>query len=111
VALSSTEQRRPYKRVVDDGSPLSELLGRAFADADGIEYQPPRVSELSDLLGADNFKQLMQSPRIAAAIKIWANAADAGRPGIVRSLAVLIADEVGRSDLEKRIAWEIGKLK
>ena len=102
---------RAQSRTDTSGIPISELLGRALAEATGEEYQPPAVAELEDLLGSDNFKQLMESSRIATAIKVWANASDADRPKITKNLATLIADEVGQSQLEKRIAWEIGKLK
>jgi hypothetical protein len=93
------------------GIPLSEVIGRALAEVDGTEYEPPRLSELASLLGDENYKQLVESPRIKQAVQTWANASDADRSSLAKSLAVLIADEVGRSDLENRISWEIRKLK
>jgi hypothetical protein len=53
----------------------------------------------------------MESPRIATAVRLWAASNDADRPKVTKNLATLIADEVGRCDLENRIRWEIGKLK
>ena len=93
------------------GIPLSELIGRALADAEGREYEPPAVLELQDLLGSDNFKLLMENPKIKQAVRLWADANGEDRASLAKPIAVLIADETGRSDLEKRIAWEIGKLK
>jgi hypothetical protein len=91
--------------------PLSEVIGRALAEADGVEYQPPKLAEIEDLLGSDNFKLLMQSPRIKAGIRLWANASDDDRPKFIKNLAIMIADETGHFELENRIAWEIRKLK
>ena len=94
------------------GIPLSEILGRALAEVDGVEYQPPKLSELKDLLGSENYELLVQNPKIKAGIKLWANdVSDDSRSKVTKNLAILIADEVGRSDLENRIAWEIRKLK
>jgi hypothetical protein len=93
------------------GIPLSEVIGRALAEADGREYEPPKLSELKDLLGSENFKLLMQSPRIKAGIRLWADVSDADRPKVIKNLAILIADETGHPELENKIAWEIRKLK
>ena len=98
-------------RADTSGIPLPELLGRALADASGEEYQPPRLAEIEDLLGSDNFKQLMENPRIKQGVQVWANSSADDRAAVTRSLATLIADEVGQPSLEKRIAWEIRKLR
>jgi hypothetical protein len=82
-----------------------------LADASGEEYQPPAVAELEDLLGSDSFKQLTENPRIKQAVQVWANSSAEDRAAVTKSLATLIADEVGQPSLEKRIAWEIRKLK
>jgi hypothetical protein len=101
--------RRP--RPDSSGMPLSELLGRALAEADGRGYEPPRLAELQDALGADNFRLLLENPKIKEAITLWANASDADRASLAKPIAVLVADEVGQPGLEKRISWEIRKLK
>ena len=104
--------RAPSPEPNTRGIPLSELLGRALAEASGEEYQPPKLSELKDLLGSENYELLVQNPKIKAGIRLWANdVSDDSRPKVIKNLAILIADEVGRSDLENRIAWEIRKLK
>ena len=104
--------RGPSPRPDTTGISLSELLGRALAEVDGVEYQPPKLSELKDLLGSENYELLVQNPKIKAGIRLWANdVSDDSRPKVIKNLAILIADEVGRSDLENRIAWEIRKLK
>ena len=72
----------------------------------GEEYQPPAVAELEDLLGSDSFKQLTENPRIKQAVQVWANSSAEDRAAVTKSLATLIADEVGQPSLEKRIAWE-----
>jgi hypothetical protein len=86
-------------------------LGRAFADAEGREYEPPAVHELASLLGEENFRLLMENPKIAEAIKLWANASGEDRASLVKPMAVLIAHEAGQPDLAFRIRKEIGKLK
>jgi hypothetical protein len=94
------------------GIPFHELLGRALADAEGREYESPKLSALKDLLGSENYDLLVQNPMIKAAIRLWANdVSDDSRPKVIKNLAILIANEIGRSDLENRIAWEIRKLK
>jgi hypothetical protein len=35
------------------GEPLSELLGKALAHATGVEYQPPKVRALEQVLGPE----------------------------------------------------------
>ena len=101
---------RTPSRTDTSGIPFHELIGRALADASGEEYQPPAVAELEDLLGSDSFKQLRENPRIKQAVQVWANSSAEDRAAVTKSLATLIADEVGQPSLEKRIAWEIRKL-
>ena len=55
------------------GIPLSEVLGRALAEASGQEYRPPRLAEIEDVLGSDNFRLLMENPKIKQAVELWAN--------------------------------------
>jgi hypothetical protein len=93
------------------GIPRPELLGRALAEASGEEYQPPRLAEIEDVLGADNFRLLMENPKIRQAIKLWANASDADRTSLVRPMSILIADEAGQPGLAWRIRKEIGEIK
>jgi hypothetical protein len=94
------------------GIPLSEILGRSLAEATGQEYQPPKLSELKDLLGSENYDLLVQNPKIKAGIRLWANdVSDDSRPKVIKNLAILIANEIGHPELENRIAWEIRKLK
>ena len=111
-SLSGLLGRAPSPRPDTSGIPLSEILGRALADVEGREYEPPKLSEIKDLLGSENYELLVQNPKIKAGIRLWANdVSDDSRPKVTKNLAILIADEVGRSDLENRIAWEIRKLK
>jgi hypothetical protein len=93
------------------GIPLSEVLGRALAHASGEEYRPPRLAEIEDVLGSENFQLLMQNSKIATAIKLWANANDADRASLVRPMAILIADEAGQPGLAWRIRQEIAEIK
>jgi hypothetical protein len=90
---------------------LSEVLGRALAEVSGEEYQPPAVHELASLLGEENFGILVENPKIAEAVKLWANASGEDRASLVKPMAVLIAHEAGQPDLAFRIRKEIGKLK
>ena len=92
--------RAPTSRTDSSRVPLFEVLGRALANASGEEYQPPRLAEIEDLLGSDNFKQLMTSPRIKQAVRLWANASDADRPKVTKNLATLIADEIDADRLQ-----------
>jgi hypothetical protein len=91
------------------GMSLSELLGRALAEATGVKYQPTKVGEPEDLLGSENYALLMQNPKIVTAVKLWANSGDDAQ--LIKSLAVLIADEAGQPGLEFRIRKEISRLK
>jgi hypothetical protein len=90
---------------------LSEVLGRALAEVTGEEYQPPAVHELASLLGEENYRLLVENPKIAEAIKLWANAEGEDRASLVKPMAVLIAHEAGQPELAFRIRKEIGKLK
>jgi hypothetical protein len=101
--------RRPRPHEI--GMPLSELLGRALADASGEEYRPARLAEIEDVLGSESFSLLMQNPKIAMAIKLWANASNADRASLIKPLATLIAHEVGQPNLDWRIRQEVAKLK
>lgn len=101
--------RRPQRDT--EGQPLSELLGRVLAGTLGIEYQPPKVGELEQLLGPENFKILMENPRIKQAVELWANASGEDRSSVVKPMAVLIADEAGQPGLQWRVRQEIGRLK
>jgi hypothetical protein len=101
----------PRPRPDTSGIPLGEVLGRALAEARGEEYQPPKLAELEDLLGPENFALLIENPKIAAAVKLWANAAGEDRASLVKPLATLIAHEAGQPDLAFRIRKEIGRLK
>jgi hypothetical protein len=92
------------------GIPLPELLGRALADASGEEYQPQAVLELQDLPGSENYRLLIQNSRIKQGVQVWANSSGEDRVAAAKSLATLISNEVGRSDLEQRVSWEIRRL-
>ena len=77
----------------------------------GVEYQPPKVEELEQLLGSDTFAHLMANPKIKQAVEVWAKSTGEDRAAVIKSLAVLIADEVKEPDLTWRIRKEIGRLK
>lgn len=87
------------------------LLAERWPTPPARSTSPPAVAELEDLLGSDSFKQLTENPRIKQAVQVWANSSAEDRAAVTKSLATLIADEVGQPSLEKRIAWEIRKLK
>jgi hypothetical protein len=114
AALGSLLGRGPQPtrpRVDDDGEPLAEILSKALAHATGAEYQPPKVRELEQVLGPENFKLLMENPKIEAGIQVWLHATEGEKAKVIRSLAILIADEVGMPELKWRIRKEIGAIK
>lgn len=99
---------RPARRPPDkSGEPLSKLLAEGL----GLEYQDPKVVELEELLGSDTFSHLVANPKIKQAVEVWVKSTGDDKAAVIKSLAVLIADEVKEPNLTWRIRKEIGRLK